>query len=115
MMKPLLQELDSNLKSKDNLINEQNGKMLEMDKIIQSNKAEIDRLEKKNRMHEHKVRKWSWTSPSAALGETLLGFFIVSWCCPRSTSFRKPLRSTRATSAHFSMSWKPEITGCRKS
>lgn len=54
-MKSVLQDLDSNLVSKDNCILEQNGKLLEKDKIIQSNKAELERLEKKTKMQEHKV------------------------------------------------------------
>lgn len=54
-MKSLLQELDSNLISKENFIHEQNGKLIEKDKIIQNNRAEIERLEKKAKMQEHKV------------------------------------------------------------
>lgn len=55
MMKSMLQDLDNNFISKDNFIHEQNAKLAEKDKIIQNNKAEIERLEKKNRMQEHKV------------------------------------------------------------
>lgn len=55
-MKSMLQELDNNLITKDNFIHEQNGKLEEKDKIIQNNKAELERLEKKNKMQEHKVR-----------------------------------------------------------
>lgn len=51
----MLQELDNNLISKDNFIHEQNGKLVDKDNIIQSNRAEIERLEKKTRMQEHKV------------------------------------------------------------
>lgn len=54
-MKSLLQELDSNLISKENFIHEQNGKLIEKDKLIQNNMAEIERLEKKTKMQEHKV------------------------------------------------------------
>ncbi|KAF6738936.1 Kinesin-like protein KIF23 [Oryzias melastigma] len=54
-MKSLLQELDSNLISKENFIHEQNGKLIEKDKIIQNNRAEIERLEKKAKMQEHKM------------------------------------------------------------
>lgn len=56
MMKSMLQQLDSNLISKDDFIHEQNGKLVERDKIIQNNKAEIERLEKKTKMQEHKVK-----------------------------------------------------------
>lgn len=56
-MKSMLQELDNNLLSKDNFIYEQNAKLVEKDKIIQNNKAEMERLEKKNKMQEHKVEK----------------------------------------------------------
>lgn len=55
MMKSMLQELDSGLITNDNFIHEQNGKLLEKDKIIQNNKAEIERLEKRAKMQEHKV------------------------------------------------------------
>lgn len=51
----MLQEMDSNLISNDNFIHEQNGKLVEKDKIIQNNKAEIERLEKRTKMQEHKV------------------------------------------------------------
>lgn len=54
-MQTVLQELDGNLISKENFIQEQNGKLMEKDTIIQSNKAEIERLEKKAKMQEHKV------------------------------------------------------------
>ncbi|XP_071353934.1 kinesin-like protein KIF23 isoform X2 [Trachinotus anak] len=55
MMKSMLQQLDSNLISKDNYMHEQNGKLAEKDKIIQANKAEMERLEKKTKMQEHKI------------------------------------------------------------
>ncbi|XP_071392382.1 kinesin-like protein KIF23 isoform X1 [Centroberyx affinis] len=55
MMKSVLQELDSNLVSKNNFIHEQTGKLGEKDKIIQNYKAEIDRLEKKTKMQEYKI------------------------------------------------------------
>lgn len=55
MMKSMLQELDNNLLSKENFIHEQTAKLVEKDKIIQNNKAEIERIEKKNRAQEHKV------------------------------------------------------------
>lgn len=64
VMKSMLQDLDNNLISKDNFIHEQNGKLFEKDKIIQNNKAEIERLEKRAKMQEHKVRDTnSQTSP----------------------------------------------------
>lgn len=55
-MKSMLQQLDSNVFSKDGLIYEQNGKLAEKDKIIHSNQAEIERLEKRTKMQEHKVK-----------------------------------------------------------
>ncbi|XP_036963148.1 kinesin-like protein KIF23 isoform X5 [Acanthopagrus latus] len=54
-MKAMLQDLDGNLISKDNLIHEQTGKLDEKDKIIQTNKAELERLEKRTKMQEHKI------------------------------------------------------------
>lgn len=51
----MLQELDNNLISKDNLIHEQNGKLIEKDKIIQSNTSEIECLKKGTKMQEYKV------------------------------------------------------------
>uniref|UniRef100_A0A3P8VDI2 Kinesin-like protein n=1 Tax=Cynoglossus semilaevis TaxID=244447 RepID=A0A3P8VDI2_CYNSE len=55
MMKSMLQELDTNVISKDNFIYEQNGKLSEKDKIIQNNKAEVERLEKITKKQEHKI------------------------------------------------------------
>ena len=59
MMKSMLQELDSNLITKENFIHDQRGKLGEKDKIIQNQKAEMERLEKKAKMLEYKVK----TSP----------------------------------------------------
>lgn len=61
MMKSMLQELDTNVISKDNFIYEQNGKLSEKDKIIQNNKAEVERLEKITKKQEHKVRDASFS------------------------------------------------------
>ncbi|KAM9352001.1 kinesin-like protein KIF23 [Symphorus nematophorus] len=55
MMKSMLQELDKNRMCNDNFIHEQSGKLAEKDRIIQNNKAEIERLEKKSKMQEHKI------------------------------------------------------------
>uniref|UniRef100_A0A3B5KZX4 Kinesin-like protein n=1 Tax=Xiphophorus couchianus TaxID=32473 RepID=A0A3B5KZX4_9TELE len=54
-MKSMLQELDSNIISKENVILEQNGRLAEKDKVMHSNKMEIERLEKKTKMQEHKI------------------------------------------------------------
>ncbi|XP_029290689.1 kinesin-like protein KIF23 [Cottoperca gobio] len=54
-MKSMLQDLDNSLISKDDFINEQNGKLVEKDRIIQNNKMEMERLEKRNKMQEHKI------------------------------------------------------------
>ena len=62
-MKSTLRELDSHFISKDNFIHEQNGQLEEKDKIIQSNKAEIERLEKRTKMQEHKVKDASHKPP----------------------------------------------------
>lgn len=58
----MLQDLDNSQISKDNLIHEQNGKLVELDRILQNNRAEIERLEKKNKMQEHKVTEHTETS-----------------------------------------------------
>lgn len=55
-LKAMLQDMDGDLISKDNLIREQTGKLDEKDKVIQTNKAELERLEKRTKMQEHKVR-----------------------------------------------------------
>lgn len=52
----MLQQLDSNQVAKQNAVQEQNDKLSEKDRIIQSNKAEIERLEKRTKMYEHKVQ-----------------------------------------------------------
>ena len=54
-MNSMLQELDNSLISKDSLIHEQNGKLAEKDKIIQSNTSEIECLKKGTKMQEYKV------------------------------------------------------------
>lgn len=56
-MKTMLQQLDTNLFSIDGLIQEQNGKLAERAKVISNNQAEIERLEKRTKMQEHKVRR----------------------------------------------------------
>lgn len=55
MLKSMLQEFDGSLISKENFIYEQRGKLGEKDKMIQNQKNEIDRLEKKSKMLEYKV------------------------------------------------------------
>lgn len=55
MLKSMLQDLDGNLLSRENFIHEQRGKLGEKDKMIQNQKNEIDRLEKKSKMLEYKV------------------------------------------------------------
>lgn len=52
----MLQQLDSNQAAKHNAVQEQNDKLSEKDRIIQSNKTEIERLEKRTKMYEHKVQ-----------------------------------------------------------
>lgn len=56
-MKSMLQQLDTNLFSIDGLIDEQNGKLADREKLISNNQAEIERLEKRTKMQEHKVKK----------------------------------------------------------
>ncbi|CDQ86307.1 unnamed protein product [Oncorhynchus mykiss] len=57
MLKSMLQELDSSLVSKENLIQDQRGQLGEKDKTLHSQKTEIDRLEKKSKMLEYKERR----------------------------------------------------------
>lgn len=56
-MKSMLQQLDTNLFSIDGLIEEQHGKLADREKLISNNQAEIERLEKRTKMQEHKVKK----------------------------------------------------------
>lgn len=56
MLKSMLQEMDGSLMSKENYIHQQQGKLGEKDKLIHDQKSEIDRLEKKSKMLEYKVR-----------------------------------------------------------
>ena len=55
-MRSSLKELDGSLFNKDDFINKQNGKLAEKDRQIQSQKADMERLEKKTKMQEYKVR-----------------------------------------------------------
>lgn len=52
----MLQQLDSNQAAKESAVLQQNDKLSEKDRIIQTNKAEIERLEKRTKMFEHKVQ-----------------------------------------------------------
>lgn len=52
----MLQQLDSNQAATENAVQEHNNKLSEKDRIIQNNKSEIERLEKRTKMYEHKVR-----------------------------------------------------------
>lgn len=70
-MKSMLQRLDGNLLSKDDFICEQNGKLAERVKMIQSNKVELQRLEKKTKMQEQKVKA----------EVTHVSFRLVVWRC----------------------------------
>ncbi|XP_053742508.1 kinesin-like protein KIF23 isoform X2 [Synchiropus splendidus] len=54
-MRSMLQDLDHNQNSNDKLMNEINGQLMEKDRVIQSNKVEMERLEKKARMLENKI------------------------------------------------------------
>ena len=56
-MRSSLKELDGNLFNKEDFINKQNGKLAEKDRVIQSQKADMERLEKKTKMQEYKVRR----------------------------------------------------------
>lgn len=47
--------MDSNQAVKENAVHEQNAKLSEKERIIQNNKMEIERLEKRTKMFEHKV------------------------------------------------------------
>lgn len=58
----MLQQLDTNLFSIDGLIDEQNGKLADREKLISNNQAEIERLEKRTKMQEHKVKKQTTTA-----------------------------------------------------
>lgn len=51
----MLQQLDSDLISKENTIDEQNNKLAEKDAVIQINEGDIDYLTKKIKVHEEKV------------------------------------------------------------
>ncbi|XP_076005761.1 kinesin-like protein KIF23 isoform X2 [Genypterus blacodes] len=54
-MKSMLQDLGNNIVSNENFFHEQNGKLFERDNVIEENKAEILRLEKRTKMQEHKI------------------------------------------------------------
>lgn len=55
----MLQEFDGHLMAKENFIHEQRGKLGEKDKIMFNQKNEMDRLEKKSKMLEYKVKSKS--------------------------------------------------------
>lgn len=51
----MLQQLDSNQGATANAVQEHHDKLSEKDRVIQNNKLEIERLEKRTKMYEHKV------------------------------------------------------------
>lgn len=55
----MLQEFDGHLVAKETFIQEQRGKLGEKDKIMFNQKNEMDRLEKKSKMLEYKVKSHS--------------------------------------------------------
>lgn len=114
VMNSMLQELDNNLISKDNLIHEQNGKLVEKDKIIQSNTSEIECLKKGTKMQEYKVMDKIFQIFSLLVCRCICPFLK----CPtlfnsRSTSCRKWLKSMRMISVHLNRSWRPKSRGYR--
>lgn len=113
-MKSMLQELDSNVISKENVILEQNGRLAEKDKVMHSNKMEIERLEKKTKMQEHKVLLWL-IIPGLLWYYWFVVFLTLSRLPSRLTSCRKRLKSMKTTSVPCSKRWKPGGTGCRES
>lgn len=54
-LKSVLQQLDSQLGAKETFLHEQRSKLSEKDKVITSQKSEIERLEKKSKTLEYKV------------------------------------------------------------
>ena len=54
-LKSMLQDFDSNFSAKENFIHDQRGKLGEKDKVISSQKTELERLENKSKTLEYKV------------------------------------------------------------
>lgn len=52
----MLQQLDSNQAARENAVREHTAKLSEKDRVIQNNKVELERLEKRTKMYEHKVQ-----------------------------------------------------------
>ncbi|KAJ8417191.1 hypothetical protein AAFF_G00284180 [Aldrovandia affinis] len=55
VLKSMLQEFDGSLVSKENLLHEQRGKLGQKGSVILSQKADIERLEKKAKLLEYKI------------------------------------------------------------
>lgn len=75
----MLQEFDGHLMAKENFIHEQRGKLGEKDKIMFNQKNEMDRLEKKSKMLEYKVKS-SISLPRFVLPPLCL---VLSISCPQ--------------------------------
>ncbi|CAL8381369.1 unnamed protein product [Arctogadus glacialis] len=54
-LKTMLQDFDSNFSAKENFIHDQRGKLGEKDKVISSQKTELERLENKSKTLEYKI------------------------------------------------------------
>lgn len=110
-VRSMLQQLDSDLISKENTINEQNNKLVEKETVIQSNKADIECLEKKLKVHEEKVKQYH----GGGLGVWRLPSYTHYLGDYRLTFSRQRINSVRMIRIHSSKSCSPESRSCSRS
>lgn len=115
-LRSMLQQLDGQLNAKETFLHDQRSKLGEKEKLIGSQKSEIERLEKKSKTLEYKVLPRFIDSALCLQGcQSKIVIFYSAVCLLRLISYRRRQKCTSRTNAHFSRSWRLGSKSCRKS
>lgn len=110
-LKSMLQQLDSQISTKDNFLHDQRSKLSEKEKVIINQRSELERLEKRSKTLEYKVLShfhvYSFLHFVCFLCTNLSSSPLF-----RSTSCRRLRRCMNRTNAHLSRSWRRGSNGC---
>lgn len=115
-LRSMLQQLDGQLNAKETFLHDQRNKLGEKEKLISSQKSEIERLEKKSKTLEYKVLLHFLHGALCIQGCKSKNIVLYSAVCLlRLISCRRQQKCTSRTNAHFSRSWRLGSKGCIKS
>lgn len=111
----MLQQLDGQINAKESFLYDQRNKLSEKDKVISTQRSELERLEKKSKTLEYKVRfRFTFFPPlHFRCFLFLYQHFFISLA--RSTSCRRRQTCTSRTNDPFSRSWRRGSSSCRGS